>query len=263
MSRYFALLPAAGIGARMGSDHPKQYLALAGRTMLWHAIHAFEGIESVLRTYVVLAPDDPHWDRYDWSGLEKLNLLRCGGATRAETVANGLKAMAGEVDDDDWILVHDAARPCVSAPLLGRLLAELADDTVGGILAAPVADTLKRAGEGGRILETVSREQLWGAQTPQMFRHGLLSRALAHAGAAVTDEASAVEALGLAPRLVASDMTNLKVTYPRDIEVAEWLLSRIDPLSLEGRGVGERVEPMRPASPPTLSPALPPQGGGG
>jgi 2-C-methyl-D-erythritol 4-phosphate cytidylyltransferase len=226
MPRYFALLPAAGVGARMGAGGPKQYLGLAGRPMLWHAIHAFEAIAAVARTYVVLAPDDDHWDRHDWGGLDKLAVLRCGGASRAETVTKGLRAIAGEVGPDDWVLVHDAARPCVSGRLLARLLDELADDAVGGILAAPVADTLKRAGADGRIQETVSRERLWGAQTPQMFRHGLLLRALEHAGAGVTDEASAVEALGLSPRLVESDMTNLKVTWPRDIEVAEWLLSR-------------------------------------
>lgn len=224
MSRYFALLPAAGVGARMGAEGPKQYLSLAGHTMLWHAIHAFEAIAPVARTYVVLAPDDALWARHDWRGLAKLAVLRCGGATRAETVRNGLEAIAGEVGADDWILVHDAARPCVSARLLHRLVDELAGDPVGGILAAPVADTLKREGSGRRIEATVARDRLWGAQTPQMFRHGLLLRALAHAGTAVTDEASAVEALGLAPRLVESDMTNLKVTYPRDMDVAEWLL---------------------------------------
>jgi 2-C-methyl-D-erythritol 4-phosphate cytidylyltransferase len=226
MPRYFALLPAAGVGARMEAETPKQYMRLAGRTMLWHAIHAFEAIEAVERTFVVLAPADDHWNRHDWSGLDKLSVLDCGGATRAETVLNGLKAIVGEAGPDDWVLVHDAARPCVSERLLVRLLEELANDAVGGILAAPVADTLKREGEAGRILETVSRDKLWGAQTPQMFRHGLLTKALAYAGTAVTDEASAVEALGLSPKLVESDMTNLKVTWPRDIEVAEWLLSR-------------------------------------
>lgn len=226
MSRFFALLPAAGIGARMGAGGPKQYLPLAGRTMLWHAVHAFEAIEAVVRTYVVLAPDDGRWGGHDWSGLAKLAVLRCGGTSRAETVLNGLRAIAAEVDADDWVLVHDAARPCVSAELLGRLIDELADDPVGGILAVPIADTLKRAGADGRIATTVPREGLWGAQTPQMFRHGLLLRALGHAGTAVTDEASAVEALGLAPRLVESDMSNLKVTWPRDLELAGWLLSR-------------------------------------
>ncbi|MFZ5484292.1 MAG: 2-C-methyl-D-erythritol 4-phosphate cytidylyltransferase [Pseudomonadota bacterium] len=226
IARFFALLPAAGVGARMGADGPKQYLPLAGRTMLWHAIHAFEALPEVTRTYVVLSPEDTLWDRQDWSGLGKLAVLRRGGVTRAETVANGLAAIADEVGPDDWVLVHDAARPCISGALLRRLIDSLAEDPVGGLLAAPVADTLKREGAPGRVRETVSRERLWGAQTPQMFRHGLLSRALAQAGTAVTDEASAVEALGLSPRLVESDMSNLKVTWPRDLEVAEWWLTR-------------------------------------
>lgn len=228
MPRFFSLLPAAGVGARMGAESPKQYLPLAGHTMLWHAINAFERADAVERTYVVLSPEDRYWDRYDWSALGKLKVLRCGGATRAESVLNGLHGIAGEVSENDWILVHDAARPCLGQGLLDKLLAELASDPVGGILAAPVADTLKRQTATGRIAETVPREGLWGAQTPQMFPHGLLLRALEHAGTAVTDEASAVEALGLSPRLVESDMTNLKVTFPRDLEVAEWLLGRKD-----------------------------------
>ncbi len=226
MSRFFALLPAAGVGARMGADCPKQYLDLHGRPMLWHAIHAFDPHPAIVRTYVVLSPQDGWWDGHDWDGLAKLAVLRCGGATRAESVLNGLRAVAGEVQADDWMLVHDAARPCLSQSLLQRLLDETRGDAVGGILAAPVADTLKRQGEPGRILETVPRAGLWGAQTPQMFRHGLLRRALEAAGPQVTDEASAIEALGLSPRLVESDQTNLKVTFPHDLEVAAWLLGR-------------------------------------
>lgn len=226
MPAYHALLPAAGVGTRMGGQAPKQYLSLAGRTMLWHAIAAFEAAELVRRTYVVLAPDDTFWDLHDWHGLSKLAVLRCGGTSRAESVLNGLRAIADAVHRDDWILVHDAARPCLSPALLERLLVNLADDPVGGILAAPIADTLKRAGADGRILETVPRNGLWGAQTPQMFRYGVLRDALERSGTAVTDEASAVEALNLSPTLVASDLTNLKVTYPSDLDVAEWLLAR-------------------------------------
>jgi 2-C-methyl-D-erythritol 4-phosphate cytidylyltransferase len=210
----------------MGSECPKQYLLLDGHAMLWHAIAAFEHAADIARTYVVLSPEDEYWDRHDWSGLSKLVVLRCGGATRAETVVNGLSAIAKDVDESDWVLVHDAARPCLSPVLLEKLLCELSDDQVGGILAAPVADTLKRQTGGQRILETVSREGLWGAQTPQMFRHGLLLRALLYAGTTVTDEASAVEALGLSPKLVESNMTNIKVTFPSDLELAEWLLSK-------------------------------------
>ncbi|MCU0842460.1 MAG: 2-C-methyl-D-erythritol 4-phosphate cytidylyltransferase [Thiobacillaceae bacterium] len=230
MSRHFALLPAAGVGARMGADCPKQYLDLHGRPMLWHAIQAFERHPAIARTYVVLSADDGYWDGHDWADCAKLRVLHCGGATRAESVLNGLKAVAGEVAADDWMLVHDAARPCLSQFLLQCLLDEVGGDAVGGILAAPVADTLKREGDAGRIRETVPRAGLWGAQTPQMFRHGLLRQALETAGLEVTDEASAVEALGLAPLLVESDLTNLKVTFPRDLEFAAWLLGR------EGRG---------------------------
>lgn len=226
MSRYLALLPAAGVGARMGARGPKQYLPLAGRPMVWHAIHAFEQNPRISRVYVVLSAEDGDWAGHDWSAFSKLQPLLCGGASRAESVRKGLAAMAGEVAADDWVLVHDAARPCLSQALLDTLIDTVSTDAVGGILAAPVADTLKREGDDGRIAGTVSREGLWGAQTPQMFRHGLLSRALDHAGTGVTDEASAVEALGLSPRLVASDSSNLKVTWPRDVELAAWLLAR-------------------------------------
>jgi len=219
-----AVLPAAGVGARMGGARPKQYLEIAGRPLLWYAIRAFATHPRVARVVVVLAGDDGHWAGYDWSAFAKLEVLRCGGATRAETVSNGLAALTDGVPDEAWVLVHDAARPCLTARLLDKLLDEVGDDAVGGILAAPVADTLKRASADGRIDATVDRSRLWGAQTPQMFRRGLLQRALAHAGTAVTDEASAVEALGLAPRLVESDLTNFKVTYPRDLELAGHLL---------------------------------------
>ncbi len=226
MSLNFALLPAAGVGARMGANGPKQYLVIDGRPMIWHAIHAFERHAAIRRIYVVLSATDTQWDTHDWSGFGKLTVLRCGGETRAESVLNGLAAIAGEVAEQDWMLVHDAARPCLSQGLLDRLLAELAEDAVGGILAAPVADTLKREGQGRRIHETVSRAGLWGAQTPQMFRYGLLREALRRAGSEVTDEASAVERLGLSPRLVESDASNLKVTFPHDLDVAAWWLER-------------------------------------
>lgn len=230
MARHFALIPAAGIGARMGAAQPKQYLTIHGRPMLWHAIRAFQRHPGVDGVAVVLSPDDAFWDRDDWSAFGKLRVLRCGGESRAVSVRNGLRALEGQVDGQDWMLVHDAARPCLSQEMLDRLLTTVGDDPVGGILAMPVADTLKRQAEAGkgatRIGATVSRAGLWGAQTPQMFRHELLLRALEHAGTAVTDEASAVEALGLSPLLVESDLTNLKVTYPGDLAIAEWLLGR-------------------------------------
>lgn len=228
LPRHFALLPAAGVGARMGAAHPKQYLDIHGRPMLWHALMAFERHPRIDRSYVVISSGDGWWDSYDWTDFTRLRVLRCGGATRAESVLNGLSALAGEADARDWILVHDGARPCLTQALLDKLMDELADDPVGGILAAPVADTLKRAGQTAgqvqRIAETVPRAGLWGAQTPQMFRHGQLREALTRAGNQVTDEASALEFLGLAPRLVESDQSNLKVTYPLDLRLAELLL---------------------------------------
>lgn len=226
MSRHFALIPAAGTGARLGAERPKQYLDLLGRPMIWHTLRIFEHHPAIDTVFVVIAAGDAWWDTYDWSGFERLAVLRSGGDTRAESVLNGLKAIETSVAKDDWILVHDAARPCLTRRLFDRLLSELASDPVGGILAAAVADTIKREDGVGRIAATVSRERLWGAQTPQMFRYALLRRALEEAGASVTDEASAVEAMGLAPRLVESDRSNLKVTFADDVEMAAWLLGR-------------------------------------
>jgi 2-C-methyl-D-erythritol 4-phosphate cytidylyltransferase len=190
--------------------------------MIYHALATLCASPDIETVFVVLAPDDMQFHQYDWSRFgDKLQPLYCGGATRAESVLNGL--MASELEPDDWVLVHDAARPCLSAQQLARLIAELRDDEVGGILAAPVADTLKRADGAQRIDYTESRDGLWQAQTPQMFRTGLLVQALQTAPA-VTDEASAVEALGLHPRLVASESTNFKVTYAQDLRLAELLL---------------------------------------
>lgn len=206
---------------------PKQYLALAGKPMLWHAIRAL-CVPQVAAVFVVLGPNDEDFARQDWSAFEgKLNPLYCGGATRRDSVLNGLVAARDEVDPDDWILVHDAARPCLTQADLRRLLEEGSSDTVGAILALPVADTVKTAGkdEGGvqRIAATQDRSQLWLAQTPQMFRAGLLTQALSQAPGA-TDEASAIEKMGLRPRLVLGSRQNLKVTYPEDVAIAEALL---------------------------------------
>lgn len=231
---YFALVPAAGGGTRLGGNCPKQYQPLAGQPLIRHALAILAAVPVIARTFVVLAPDDQHWDGFDWSDLAaRLTVLRCGGATRAESVANGLKAMADmavlgdRVAAGDWVLVHDAARACLTPAHVEKLIAEVGDDPVGGLLAVPVADTLKRAhtltSQGCRVATTVPREGLWQAQTPQMFRHAQLVDALQYAPV-VTDEASAIEALGLQPRLVEADATNLKVTYPLDLQLAEWIL---------------------------------------
>jgi 2-C-methyl-D-erythritol 4-phosphate cytidylyltransferase len=204
MTEFYALVPAAGFGARMGQEFPKQNLPIAGRPMIYHALNTL-------------------FHDYDWSCFgDKLQPLFCGGQTRADTVLNGL--LASELEPDDWVLVHDAARPCLTEAHLEKLIIELRDDPVGGILAVKVADTLKRADAGQRVLRTENREFLWRAQTPQMFRAGLLAQALQQCKT-VTDEASAVEAMGLSPKLVAGDTSNFKVTYPEDLRLAELLLT--------------------------------------
>lgn len=224
MPRHYAIVPAAGSGSRFGAERPKQYLDLLGRPLIFHTLSALVACPDIERVWVVLAPDDPWWPRYDWSELgAKLETVRCGGATRAESVANGLQAASMVAADNDWVLVHDAARPCLSAAQLDALFADLAHDPVGGILAVPVADTVKRADAEQRVAATEPRDGLWQAQTPQMFRYGLLGEALAKCRA-VTDEAGAVEALGLKPKLVRGDATNLKVTYPADLALAAMIL---------------------------------------
>jgi 2-C-methyl-D-erythritol 4-phosphate cytidylyltransferase len=226
MSRYLALIPAAGTGSRMGQTLPKQYLPLLNRPLLHHSIARLCAHALVERVYVVLAAADRLFNEYDWSAFgAKLVPLFAGGKSRAETVRNGLQRIHAEVVADDWILVHDAARPCVTPVLLDRLIGELGSDQTGGLLAVPLADTLKRANSTARAVATEPRAGLWQAQTPQMFRYGLLRRALESGDiAAITDEASAIERLGMQPRLIASDITNLKVTYPEDLALAELIL---------------------------------------
>ena len=212
----------------MAGKAPKQYTPLAGRPMLWHAIRAVcvPPVESV---FVVLAPGDRTFARQDWGAFAgKLEPLYCGGETRRDSVYNGLVAAMAAVEADDWMLVHDAARPCLPRKDLEALVRETQNDAVGGILALPAADTVKKVAkdEGGvqRITVTQDRSRLWLAQTPQMFRAGLLTQALQKAKGSVTDEASAVEQMGLRPRLVAGSRENLKVTWPGDLAIAESIL---------------------------------------
>ncbi len=206
----------------------KQFQRLAGKPMLWHAVRALD-IAAVETIFVVLARDDREFRAQDWSAFEgRIEPLYCGGATRAESVHNGLIAAMAGIDADDWVLVHDAARPCLPRADLERLIAECSSDAIGGILALPVAETVKRVAkdEAGvaRIAKSEDRSQLWLAQTPQMFRVGLLAQALHAAQGEVTDEASAVEQLGLQPRLVSGSRRNIKVTYAEDLAIAEAIL---------------------------------------
>ncbi len=231
--KFYALIPAAGSGSRMGGAIEKQYLDLNSVPMIAHAMMVLAREPRIAKLFIVLSPTDRRWNNYAWQGWEeRIEVLRCGGASRAETVLNGLDAIAKICEPDDWVLVHDAARPCLPDEMLGKLLDEVADDPVGGLLAVPVADTLKRAAaestSGARAEATVPRAGLWQAQTPQMFRHGTLTEALRAAGSDMTDEASAIEALGLQPRLVESDSRNLKVTYPQDLELAGMILGKLN-----------------------------------
>jgi len=219
----FALIPAAGSGSRIAAGAPKQYLPLAGRPMLWHAVRAV-CVPPVETVFVVLAPEDAAFASHDWSAFgEQLQPLYCGGETRRDSVYNGIVAAMGAVEADDWLLVHDAARPCLPRKDLEKLVRETSDDDVGGILALPVAETVKRAVQN-RIDSTEDRAHLWLAQTPQMFRAGLLAQALKRAKGVPTDEAAAIEQMGLKPRLVTGSRENLKVTWPEDLAIAESIL---------------------------------------
>jgi 2-C-methyl-D-erythritol 4-phosphate cytidylyltransferase len=221
---FFGLIPAAGSGARMGEARPKQYLELAGLPMIAHAVRALLAAPQIETVFVVLTPGDPYFRDIEWGkDADRIAPLYCGGATRRDSVLNGLVAASSLLEPDDWVLVHDAARPCLGLAELSRLIDAVSADAAGGLLAVPVADTLKRADASGRVTATESRDGLWQAQTPQMFCHGVLLQALRKAGQ-VTDEASAVEELGIKPLLVEGSRNNLKVTYPADIAMAASML---------------------------------------
>ena len=223
-SRLFGLIPAAGFGARFGRLAPKQYSLIGAKTMLQHAAEALLAVGELETVFVVLAPEDDTFRRLDWAEFgNRVAPLYCGGATRRDSVLNGLIAAGAEVDPGDWVLVHDAARPCLALPDVRRLIDAVTPEDTGGILAVRVADTLKRGDAQNRIKATEPRDGLWQAQTPQMFRYGILLRAL-RASAEVTDEAAAVETLGVTPRLVEGSQGNLKVTVADDLELAALIL---------------------------------------
>ncbi|HEX4944031.1 MAG TPA: 2-C-methyl-D-erythritol 4-phosphate cytidylyltransferase [Usitatibacteraceae bacterium] len=226
MPKIFALVPAAGQGTRLGDALPKQYLPLAGRPMMFHSLAALAAVGRIDHVIVILSPLDRHWGGHDRGALPgKVEAIFAGGDSRAESVANALVLLEGRAAAGDWILVHDAARPCLEAPLVERFLDEVGDDPVGGLLAMPLADTLKRAGESMRVDETIPREGLWRAQTPQMFRYELLKRGLARKPGA-TDESQAVESLGQMPRIVQGAADNIKVTFAEDLPLAGMILVR-------------------------------------
>lgn len=227
-SRFWAVIPAAGVGSRMQADRPKQYLPLAGATVIQHTLGIFLRHPGVSGVAVAIGAGDPYFHRLDITAEKPLKVVD-GGSERCHSVLNALRGLAALAEPQDWVLVHDAARPCLSKRDLEALMETLRDDPVGGILATPVRDTKKRAGPDGRIAATVDRAQLWRAFTPQMFRLSALEEALERAlkeGFLVTDEASAMEHAGLAPRLVEGSTENIKITRPEDLSLAEFYLAR-------------------------------------
>jgi 2-C-methyl-D-erythritol 4-phosphate cytidylyltransferase len=226
----WVVVPAAGRGARFGGELPKQYQPILGRPLIRHTLERLAAHPRVAGLCVVLAADDPHWP--GWREMKGKPVLRCtGGAERADSVLAGVRALPATVREKDWVLVHDAARPCLRTHDLERLLDHGAAHDVGAILAAPLRDTLKRASPQGAIARSEPRERLWRAFTPQMFRRAALERALESAlaaGVRVTDEAMAFERLGLAPMLVEGAEDNIKVTTQADLALAEFLLARLD-----------------------------------
>ena len=230
--RCWAVVPAAGSGSRMGSDTPKQYVSIAGKTLLEHSVLALLEVTAIEAVVVALPADDT-----TVATLPALSDTRVrtttGGAQRCDSVLAGLRElMIAGADDEDWVLVHDAARPCLRAAAVERLIEQVTGSGLGGILALPVVDTVKRADEQGRILETVDRSTLWRAQTPQMFPLGDLKQALEgaiEAGSGITDEAAAMEMAGHSIQLVRGEAGNLKVTEPADLALAAFYLDNPGP----------------------------------
>lgn len=230
--RIFAVVPCAGTGSRSGHDVPKQYVRLMGETVVGHTLQALWSVSAIDELWVAVAPQDDRFEReVPWFRGERARVQRCGGASRAQTVLSALGVLVEHgAQPDDWVLVHDAARCLIRPQWVQSLIEVCLTDAVGGLLACPVSDTLKM-GQSQRAVGTLSRQDKWMAQTPQMFRLSLLERALRLAGASVTDEASAVEALGHMPLLVPAALENFKVTFAQDFELARRLLSTRKELS--------------------------------
>ena len=227
-AKVWAVVPAAGKGSRMGAEIPKQYLLLAEKSVLHHTLEVLTGHAQIAGVAIAISADDLRWPEIA-AGFSSGMHVAMGGAERCHSVLAGIEALSEVAREHDWVMVHDAARPCLRHADLNALVAALVGHPVGGILALPVVDTMKRGNADGDITETVSREQLWRAATPQMFRLGALSSALDEArrqGLAVTDDASAMELAGLMPRLVEGHGDNIKITHPADLDLAEVYLRR-------------------------------------
>jgi len=224
----WAIFPAAGVGARMEANCPKQYLPLAGRTVIEHSLDALLDHPAIRGGVVALSETDGYWGDLAYQHAKPVRRAT-GGAERCDSVLNALHVLADIASADDWVLVHDAARPCVRPDDISLLIEHCQSHPVGGILAVPVKDTIKQSNHNGHIIGTVDRESLWHAQTPQMFRIGMLRDALAQAlsdGVLITDEASALEHIGQQPLLVEGHADNLKITRPEDLPLAEFYFSQ-------------------------------------
>lgn len=224
--RCWAVVPAAGVGRRMGSEVPKQYLKLQGRRVIEHTLQRLLDHPRIERVYVALSADDGYWDACDFAADPRVFRV-AGGEERCHSVLHALRELRTAADPDDWVLVHDAARPCLSAGDLEQLITTLKDHPVGGLLGVPVQDTLKRISAQGEVGETVPRSDLWLAYTPQMFRLSLLTGALEQAlqkGQLVTDDASALELAGYSPLMVEGHAGNIKITRASDLALAAFYL---------------------------------------
>lgn len=224
---YWIIVPAAGVGARMRSTVPKQYLPLAGKTVLENTLERLLVLPNIAGIFLVLSPEDNHWNALPLAQNKRIHRI-AGGAERCDSVFNALEYLQAVASPDDWVLVHDAARPCVHEHSVLKLIDEVKNHTVGGILGVPVSDTLKHVNDS-IIQSTVDRRFLWQAQTPQMFRMGLLYRCLRQAlddGKVITDESSALECYGYQPLMVQGRSDNIKITRPEDLAIAAILLQQ-------------------------------------
>ena len=225
---YWAVVPAAGVGSRMGAETPKQYLPLAGRTVLDWTLDKLLGHPAISSVVVVISEQDDWWQQSPHATNPRV-ISALGGAERVHSVLGGLNRLAKSADPDDWVLVHDAARPCVRPEDISMLISRVNQHPVGGLLGIPVHDTMKRTNRSGIIVRTEEREQLWHAFTPQMFRLGPLQEALHESlekGAVITDEASALEQVGLMPVMVKGHGDNIKITRPEDLALAAYYLEQ-------------------------------------
>jgi 2-C-methyl-D-erythritol 4-phosphate cytidylyltransferase len=228
-ARYWVVIPAAGVGTRMGVDKPKQYISVSGKTILQHTIDCFINRDEIEAVVVAISNNDEYWQTLSISKHEKI-IKAPGGVERYHSVLNGLHSLSNKADANDWVLVHDAARPCLNQSAIDRLIIQLREHEVGGILALPCKDTMKRENGANQIIETVDRVNLWHAQTPQMFRYEKLLSALENViskNTSVTDEAMALEIAGYQPLLVMGHPENVKITNKDDLEFLELYLDKV------------------------------------